>query len=85
MSKWEDDLPYLFLDSDFEGSSSERYFLYFVHEIESFIAQTGCIISGYPVKTSVVRDLFTFKIYTVFHGMYSLGIHGEIFKETQSN
>jgi hypothetical protein len=85
VSKWEDYLPYLFVDSNFEGSSSERHFLCFVHELESCIAQTGCIISGYPVKTSVVRDLFTFKIYTEFDGMYSLGIRGEIFKGTQSN
>jgi hypothetical protein len=37
------------------------------------------------MKPAVVRDLFAFKIYTVFHGMYSLGIRGEMFKETQSN
>jgi len=85
VSEWEDDLPYLFVDSDFEGSSSERHFLYFVHELDSFIAQRDSIISEYPVKTPVVRGLFTFKICTVFHGMYSRGIRGEIFKETQSN
>jgi hypothetical protein len=38
VSKWEDDLPYLFVDNDFKGSSSERYFVYFVHELGSSVA-----------------------------------------------
>jgi len=47
--------------------------------------ETGCIMSGYPMNTAVVWDLFAFKIYPVLHDMYSLGIRGEMFKETQSN